>query len=255
MLESASTRTRGTRRQPQASRHAILQAALAEFAQEGLAGARMDAIASAAGVNKALLYYYFQDKDALYGAVLDQFFAAMSARVLATLESAQPAGERLLTYVRAHFDSVAESVHDARLFQRELMSAGRGVSPHLARVVEQYVRPISQRVLSVLEEGIRNGEFRPVDVAQFAPSMIGIIVHYFVVAPVMRRLRPGDPFSPEAIRTRRAAVLDMIAAALFADRAAGLKLASKIARDESVQLPMGHKIQKAKHRERMRRKA
>ena len=68
----------GTRRQPEASRDAILQAALAEFAQEGLAGARMDAIAAAAGVNKALLYYYFHDKDTLYGAVLDRFFLGMT---------------------------------------------------------------------------------------------------------------------------------------------------------------------------------
>src|ERR1035441_474179 len=63
----SSTTRRGTRRQPEASRSAILQAALGEFAQEGIAGARMDAIAAAAGVNKALLYYYFRDKEALYG--------------------------------------------------------------------------------------------------------------------------------------------------------------------------------------------
>ena len=69
---------RGTRRQPEASRDAILQAALAEFAQEGLAGARMDAIADSAGVNKALLYYYFHDKESLYGAVLDRFFCPLT---------------------------------------------------------------------------------------------------------------------------------------------------------------------------------
>ena len=67
---------RGSRRRPEASRRAILQAALIEFAQEGIAGARMDAIAAAAGVNKALLYYYFRDKEALYGAVLDDSSSA-----------------------------------------------------------------------------------------------------------------------------------------------------------------------------------
>lgn len=62
----------GSRRRPQESRAAILEAAVAEFANEGIAGARTDAIARAAKVNKALLYYYFKDKEALYGAVLDQ---------------------------------------------------------------------------------------------------------------------------------------------------------------------------------------
>ena len=61
----------GSRGKPEETREAILKAALKEFAQEGLAGARTDAIARSAGVNKALLYYYFDDKETLYGAVLD----------------------------------------------------------------------------------------------------------------------------------------------------------------------------------------
>ena len=72
---------RGTRRQPEASRDAILRAALAEFSQEGLAGARVDAIAASAAVNKALLYYYFHDKESLYGAVLDRFFSKFDGAV------------------------------------------------------------------------------------------------------------------------------------------------------------------------------
>ena len=73
-------RTRlGTRGQPHESRAAILEAAVAEFADDGIAGARTDAIARAAGVNKALLYYYFKDKEALYGAVLDRVFAGFDA--------------------------------------------------------------------------------------------------------------------------------------------------------------------------------
>src|SRR5271169_2862144 len=133
---------RGTRGQPEASRDAILQAALAEFAQEGLAGARMDAIAAAAGVNKALLYYYFRDKESLYGAVLDRFFIRLTERVMTELDGTAPLGERLLRYTCAHFDCVAESPYYARLFQGELMSAGRGSSTHLTRIAGLYIRPI-----------------------------------------------------------------------------------------------------------------
>ena len=90
MASAAKSRSRGslgTRNQPQASRDAILKAAAIEFAIEGLTGARMDAIAKAARVNKALLYYYFHDKDALYGAVLDQFIQPLFERL--THESRQ----------------------------------------------------------------------------------------------------------------------------------------------------------------------
>ena len=52
------------------TRAAILKAAEQVYAEYGLAGARTDAIAAAAGVNKALLYYYFQSKEGLYQAVV-----------------------------------------------------------------------------------------------------------------------------------------------------------------------------------------
>jgi len=226
---------RGTRRQPEASRDAILQAALAEFAQESLAGARMDAIAASAGVNKALLYYYFHDKEALYGAVLDRFFIRLTARVMSELDGPAPLGERLLRYTCAHFDCVAESPHYARLFQGELMSAGRGSTPHLTRIAEQYIRPIAMRVSELLQQGTACGEFRNVDPLQFAPSIAAINVHYFVIAPVARMLFDRDPYAPEAIRQRRAAVLDFIAAALFANREAGVKLAAEIARQRDAE--------------------
>src|SRR5271169_3863341 len=130
----ALTSRRGTRRQPEASRDSILQAALAEFAQEGLAGACMDAIAASAGVNKALLYYYFHDKESLYGSVLDRFFIRLSERLMNELDGSAPLGERVLRYACAQFDCVAESPHHARLFQGEVMSAGRGGAPHLNRI-------------------------------------------------------------------------------------------------------------------------
>ncbi len=220
--------SRGSRRQPEASRSTILAAALAEFAGHGLAGARMDAIAAAAGVNKALLYYYFRSKDALYAAVLDEFLHRLQARIGRALDSIAGAGERVLLYACAHFDSVAESPHYARLFQGEMMSSGHEGSPYMSHIVDQYIKPISLRVLGVLQEGIAAGEFRSVDPAQFAPTMAAAIVFYFV-SPVVRRLRPVDPYSPQAIRERRAAVLDFIASALFVDRDAGLKLAADVA--------------------------
>ncbi len=224
---------RGTRRQPDASRDAILQAALGEFAQEGLAGARVDAIAASAGVNKALLYYYFHDKETLYGAVLDRFFVGLTERLMRELDGVAPLGERLLRYSCAQFDCVAESPHHARLFQGEMTNAGRGGSPHLTRIAERYIRPLAVRVTELLQQGVASGEFRKVDPIQVAPSIAAINVHYFVVAPVTRVLFGRDPYAPEAIRQRRAAVLNFVAAALFTDREAGIKLAAGIASEKN----------------------
>jgi TetR/AcrR family transcriptional regulator len=208
----------GSRGQPEESRAAILQAAAREFAEYGIAGARTDAIAREARVNKALLYYYFKDKETLYGAVLDDAFSGLRSTVFDVLDSKQKPREKVLAYVGAYFDFVASHPLFPRLMHREMMQARAGASPHLERLIKNYFQPIFARVSEVLRQGIAAGEFRPVDPAHFVPSMIAIIVFYFSGAPVMRRIVGFDPLTPQRIAERRAAVLDFISAALFDPR-------------------------------------
>jgi len=246
-LQPAPAR-RGSRRQPQASRNAILEAALAEFAQEGLVGARVDAIADAAGVNKALLYYYFRDKETLYGAVLDRFFAPLHQRIMTVTERPGTAGERFLQYVREHFDAIAESPHYARIFMGELMTASRGGSTQLEQLLTRYLVPIGQRVFGLVHEGIAGGEFRKVNAAQFVPSSIGAIVHYFLTAPLRQKFNSMIPVREASIEARRAAVLDFIAAALFSDREAGIRLAASIAEHPATTHPSALSRKKGKRK-------
>src|SRR6201993_2761975 len=86
----------GSRGQPEESRAAILKAAANEFAEHGIAGARTDAIAHEARVNKALLYYYFKDKETLYGAVLDDAFAGLKNSVFEVLDGDLPPRNKIL---------------------------------------------------------------------------------------------------------------------------------------------------------------
>jgi AcrR family transcriptional regulator len=96
-------------RDPQRTRRQILDAAAAEFCEAGPAGARIDSIAAAAGVNKRMLYHYFGSKDGLFAAVLaDRLEAALDAapdadpgerlRALQRHAVAHPADLRLLMW-------------------------------------------------------------------------------------------------------------------------------------------------------------
>src|SRR5215468_12282832 len=92
----------GSRGEPEKTRAAILKAALEEFSHEGVAGARTDEIARRAGVNKALLYYYFKDKEGLYSAALEEVFSGLHARVIPVFEAKDlPPRKRLLQYIGA----------------------------------------------------------------------------------------------------------------------------------------------------------
>jgi TetR/AcrR family transcriptional regulator len=207
-------RRMGSRGQPEESRAAILQAAAQEFAEHGIAGARTDAIAREARVNKALLYYYFKDKETLYDAVLDNAFSGLKATVFRVLDSDLAPREKMLAYVGAYFDFIAANQLYPRLMQREMMRR-EGQSPHIDKMIKTYIQPIFTRVGELIRKGAADGEFRPVNPVHFVPSMVAMIVFYFSNAPMMQKIVGFNTLTPERIAERRTAVLDFISAALF----------------------------------------
>ncbi len=207
----------GSRGRPEESRHAILQAALAEFATKGIAGARTDSIAEAAGVNKALLYYYFEDKEGLYRATLEQVFSGLFERERPVLAQPGNAVEKLVTYAVTHFDYISENPSYSRLMQGEMMRAGTGTSPHIQYLADKYFRKLFEALMATMHEGIRRGEVRDADPMNMILSIVGLTVFYFVSTPVARAVGRHDPFSPEALRNRRIALVDHVTAILRPD--------------------------------------
>jgi TetR/AcrR family transcriptional regulator len=227
---------KGTRGQPEQSRQSILDAASLEFATAGYAGARTDAIAKAAKVNKALLYYYFRDKESLYGAVLDRNFGGLLGEIIRVLDTDKPAGYRMLAYALRHFDYVASHPEYRRLVQHEMMRAGAGRTEHFPRLIETFFRPLLDRIVGTIEEGIEEGEFRPVQPMHFVNSMIAVVVFYFTSVPLIKAVTGRDPLSREALAVRRGAMLDFIGGALFANDAHGTRVISEVLGDSDPSL-------------------
>lgn len=230
MASTAKSRRSGSRGEPEKTRAAILEAALEEFSHEGSAGARTDEIARRAGVNKALLYYYFKDKDGLYAAALEQVFTGLHERVMSILNREDLAPRaKLLQYVETHFDYIASYPVYPRLVQREFMrSAGRPLSPVANRILERYGKPIYEKLETLIQDGIQTGDFRKVDPVHTVTSILGIIVFYFISIPAQQVIRGGDPASPERVAARRVAVLDFVSAALFPPTAIPAKEKGKL---------------------------
>lgn len=199
------------RRNSEETRTTILATAERIFAQAGLAGARMDLIAKTAGVNKALLYYYFKSKEALYEAVVEDHFRRFNEQALKLLQSDGPAPEVLLRYVSLHFDFITEHQQAAPLFQQFMMAGGK----RSERLIRKYFRPRSEAVAKLLERGMRAGEFRHTDLFHTAVSIISLIVFYFSAAPVLQLLSHTDTHSSENLKIRKREVLDFIRHGLF----------------------------------------
>lgn len=188
------------------SRAALLAAAERIFADAGLAGARTERIAAAAGVNKALLHYYFETKEKLYRAVLENLFEQFLASVREPLALTRTPRAALLGYVERHVAFLHQHPNYPRLLQREIMSGG----PYLRVLVDRYLRPLYHGLGRILRAGIRRGEFRPVDVNNMVVSMIAVTVFYFAAAPVLNRILEGNVYDARRVEARKRAVLDFI---------------------------------------------
>lgn len=203
----------GRQRRSTETRAAILAAAGRIFATSGLAGARTDAIAAAAGVNKALLYYYFKSKESLYEAAVEDHFSEFNRQALEVLTAPGPARAVLLRYVSLHFDFISARHQSAPLFQQLMMAGGK----FLERLIRKYFAPRSEALGKLIQRGMRNGEFRRVDPFHGAVSIASLIVFYFSAAPVLQLLGRPDAYSAVNLKRRKQEVLDFIRHGLFVD--------------------------------------
>jgi len=220
------------------ARARILQAATREFSANGLAGARTERIAEAAGVNKALLYYYFRSKETLYAAALEVVAERMAVTNLSVLALRCSAGERLLRTALNHFDRIYSHPVFQTLLQQEMIRLRKGESAQISPLVEKLFKPMGERMLTVAEEGIRSGELISVEPSQVMYAVFGPNVFYYLSAPMMRLIAETDSFHPSALEFRRRAAIEFLGQALFIDRARGAVIAARILADTPMPQPL-----------------
>jgi TetR/AcrR family transcriptional regulator len=204
------------KRNAEATKASILDAALKEFAEQGLAGARMDEIAKAASVNKALLYYYFESKQRLFVGVIQQAFLLITDALREALSRPANPKEKLLAFLDANFEVLAAHPLLARLLGHELDI--RNISPEtiqglLEGGIFDRVVPLLSDLRRVLAEGVRTGEFRSIDIDAVVPLLI------MVVRTAARGMPMGAVVLPRSQKLsparRRAAAIDFIGSAIF----------------------------------------
>jgi TetR/AcrR family transcriptional regulator len=210
------------------TRSRILHAAIREFSEHGLAGARTGAIAASAGVNKALLYYYFRDKESLYTAALEEVAGKVASAALAVLDMDCSPGERLLRFALQHFDRVFTQQEFQSLMQQEMIRYREGQSNAMAVLGRIAFEPMFTRAQAITIEGIGGGELVDVDYMQMMYGALGANVFYFLSAPMVRLLGHGDPMSPDAVAQRRTLAIEFLGQTLFVDRKRGARIAKAV---------------------------
>ena len=191
------------------TRQEILRAAMTEFAGHGFGGARIDAIAERAGVNKKLIYYYFEGKDELFLAVLEQTYADIrAAEHDLHLETSEPlrAIESLVEFTWKHYLAHPEFL--ALLNSENMLRAG-----HLkrSRNIRQMNSPLIDVLAVVLARGEQSGELRRgIDPMQLYISIAGLAYFYLSNKHTLGAIFGQDLMREEALEQRLAHMTEVV---------------------------------------------
>lgn len=191
------------------SQATILAAARDEFAEHGLGGARVDRIAERAGLNKRLIYYYFNDKEQLFRAVLEQAYRDIRAaeQDLHLLDQ-KPADavRRLVEFTWNYYLEHPE-------FLTLLNSANLHRARHLAdsQRARELNSPLIETLAEILERGRREGSFRGgVDPLQLYVSIAGMAYFYLSNNHTLSAVFGRDLMTPKALQQRLSHMSDVI---------------------------------------------
>lgn len=191
------------------SQATILAAARDEFAEHGLGGARMDRIAERAGLNKRLIYYYFEDKEQLFRAVLEQAYLDIreQERKLNLLELKPADAVRRLV----------EFTWDYYLAHPEFLSLLNSANLHRARhlqgsdKVREMNSPLVATLGEILEHGRRDGSFRGgIDPVQLYVSIAGLSYFYLSNNFTLSAIFGRDLMSPKARSERLSHMIELV---------------------------------------------
>ncbi len=198
---AGSAKNNGSVRNPRRTRERILSAALKEFAAKGFAGARVDAIAKRAAINKRMLYHYFGDKEQLFREVLRRKMAQRQA--WAEILSGDPA-ESLSFW----FDATCKDPDWVRMLEWEALQG------HPKKMIdENQRRSATARGL----ERIRQRQTRGQISAGYDPRQIMLTMRSLTMFPAafpqLTRLIMGRPITDPTFQRERAEFLKNFAAA------------------------------------------
>lgn len=196
-------------RDPERTRAAILRAATAEITAKGLTGARVDAIAERAGVNKRMLYHYFGDKQGLYLAVLEHTYAAIrAAEIGLNLTELDPAAgmRRLVLFTWQYFIDHPEFLS---LLATENMN--RAAYLKKSKQIRTLHAPLVGMIEVLLKRGVADKIFRKgVDPIELYISIAALGFFYMSNRHTLSTIFGENLNAPERLVRRGEHIVDVI---------------------------------------------
>jgi AcrR family transcriptional regulator len=191
---ASASRVRRTRSAPD-SRERIMAAASAEFAARGFDGARVDRIAERARFNKAMIYYHFRSKQALYRALLKSMLAGLAARIQPIAASDSTPFEKLDAFVRTLVESGLDRPDLPPIIMREIAEGGRHVDANTL----QPMLDVLAVMTSIVADGTSRGAFTKVNPLLLHLTTLWPIMVYLISTPMRTKMESVGRFDTSSL--------------------------------------------------------
>ena len=203
-MAQAATQER-RKRNATATRAELIAVATEEFAEKGLAGARVEEIAARTATSKHMIYYHFGSKDGLYSAVLEQAYQEFRVAEGAVNYAGLPALEALSALVGATFDVHASNPQIVRIIMAENINLGQ----HICSIDSFDQRELAVDTMRrILDRGAAEGTLKGgLDPLQVHLTVSALCFHYIANVHTFSHVFEIDAHSPEQMSIRRDEVI------------------------------------------------
>ncbi len=182
----------------------ILTAATEVITAKGKAGTRMQEIADRAGVNKALLHYYFRSKNALYRRILENVFSELMDNILKDMPQEVSFEQFLRKFIRNHISFLRNKQTVLYFVISEIAINGSEVGEIIGKTMRVGDKATPVYFSEVVNRAVAAGEIRPIEPLQLLINILSLDIFFFVLQPVFS-IMPDIPSGKlEALANNRA---------------------------------------------------
>lgn len=191
----------------QTTEQKILAAAKAVFIEQGLAGARMQDIADKAGINKALLHYYFRSKEKLFDMVFAEAAAKFMPRMNVLFEPDVPLFEKIRAFIDNYMTLLMENPFIPIFVLNEV---NKNPAEIIMKIWGGRMPPIAEFAVQIQRE-VDAGRIKPIQPIHLMLNMISMCVFPFIGRPIVTQVfNLGDNGFNDMIEERKQQVADFV---------------------------------------------
>jgi TetR/AcrR family transcriptional regulator len=166
----------------------ILGAARKIFVDKGLDGARMQDIADEAGINKAMLHYYFRNKEKLFETIFTQVTSEFLPVIFGILESDEPLFRKIELFCAAYIQQEIKTPFVPMFIINEI---NRDPKALMKRILNTGKPPLEKIVTQVKQE-IRKGKIKPVEPIQILLNTLSLCIFPYLARPMIQTITGMD---------------------------------------------------------------